>query len=123
MPSGPRDGFWQDKIPKRVPNVEVGWQETAVDIPGQITIDENGWQYYRSQGEARHKLLILGGSVAFGAYASSEEEAYFTRLGRLLDADPRTASDIVVFASIAWKRRALLNRRFRARFSVSMEVK
>jgi len=103
VPDGPRDGFWQDKIPKRVPNADLGWQETAVDLPGQITIDENGWQYYRSRGTARHKLLILGGSVAFGAYASSEEQAYFTRLGRILDADPRTASDIVVFASIAWK--------------------
>ena len=85
VPPGPRDGFWQDKIPKRIPSPDTGWQENPVDLPGQITIDENGWQYYRSRHTARHKLLVLGGSVAFGAYASNEQNAYFSRLGQILD--------------------------------------
>lgn len=103
VPPGPRDGFWQDKIPKRVQSASTAWREDRVDLPGQITIDEKGWQHYRSRGVAQHTLLIIGGSVAFGAYASSEQDTYFWRLGELLDEDPRTASDIVVVASIAWK--------------------
>ena len=100
---GPRDGYWQSKVPSRDADPGIGWIEMEYVDPGRIEIDANGWQHYRSRGEARHQILILGGSVAFGAYASNEQTVYFTRLGRRLDEDPRTASDIVVVSSIAWK--------------------
>jgi lysophospholipase L1-like esterase len=102
-PGGPRDGIWQEKLPKRDLDPELGWAESAYEDPGKISIDERGWQYYPSRHEARYQLLIVGGSVALGAYASDQETVYFTRLGRRLDEDPRTASDIVVVASLAWK--------------------
>jgi hypothetical protein len=102
-PGGPRDGIWQDRLRKRRLDPDLGWVEQALELPGLVSIDENGWQRYRSRRQARHTLLILGGSVALGSYASSEQTTYFARLGRRLDEDPRTASDIVVFASLAWK--------------------
>jgi hypothetical protein len=102
-PDGPRDGIWQDRLPKRRIDPDLGWLEQEIELPGRVSIDENGWQHYRSRQEPRHTLLILGGSVALGSYASSEDTTYFARLGRRLDEDPRTASDIVVFASLAWK--------------------
>jgi len=102
-PGGPRDGYWQADLPKRLPDAEIGWAERELELPGRISIDANGWQHYRSRHPDHKTIAILGGSVALGAYASSDETVYFHRLGRRLDSDPRTAADIVIIASIAWK--------------------
>lgn len=102
-PGGPRDGYWQDAIPKRRVDPDVGWLENPVDLPGRIAIDEQGRQHYRSRHPDACTLLVLGGSVAFGAYASSEQTTWFHRLGERLDEDPRTACNVIVLASIAWK--------------------
>jgi lysophospholipase L1-like esterase len=53
-------------------------------IPGMVEIDKNGRQYAWSDPHPNESLLIIGGSVAFGAYASSERQTYFHKLALLL---------------------------------------
>jgi lysophospholipase L1-like esterase len=62
--------------------------------------DRAGVQRYGTAG-ARWRLLILGGSVAWGAYASSIEETYFARLARRLRNDGRPVN-VTVMAAGAW---------------------
>jgi lysophospholipase L1-like esterase len=103
-PSGPRDGYWGARLAAKVPDDRLGWHEAAVAVPGLLDIDANGQQHYRSGQNPKRSVVIFGGSVAFGGYASSIATTYFHVLG---DALQRlgTPADITVVASGAWKAR------------------
>ena len=100
---GPRDGYLSQRVGVRQPHEVLGWVEPAMSIPGLVEIDERGWQHDAPPGHAAHRILVLGGSVAFGSYASRIDTTWFHLLGRQLASDPRSASEIVVVASVAWK--------------------
>ena len=99
-PGGPRDGYWGARMPPQVKDPELGWREAEVHLPGLIEEDSAGLQRLGPQ-DAPHHLLILGASVAWGAYASSEEATYFARMARWLAAKG-SPTRITVLAAGAW---------------------
>ncbi len=82
-PGGPRDGFWGARMPGWTKDDELGWFEPEAHLAGLVEEDAQGLQRYAGSG--RH-LLIVGGSVAWGAYASDIEATYFAQLARRLGA-------------------------------------
>ena len=97
---GPRDGYWGAGMPGQVKDAEIGWHEPEVHIPGIVEEDASGVQRLETPN-ARAHLLILGGSVAWGAYASSIETTYFARVARALNAAGHPVN-ISILAAGAW---------------------
>jgi lysophospholipase L1-like esterase len=97
---GPRDGYWGKNMPPWTRDPEVGWHESEVHLRGLVDQDRSGVQRYGTPG-ARWHLLVLGGSVAWGAYASSIEETYFAHLARRLHEGGRPVR-VTVMAAGAW---------------------
>src|SRR3569833_2264821 len=100
-PSGPFDGYWGRKL-KTVPSAELGWFESKPAGDGIADIDEDGVRHWRPQATPTHRLLILGGSAAAGAYASSGDARYFAVLGRALESRGFPCH-IRVLAAGGWK--------------------
>lgn len=80
--SGPRDGKTGDRISKNRCMVTDCRQPGM--IPGVIEIDEFGYQNAGDSEDASPSILIIGGSVAWGAAASDIENTYFYKLYELL---------------------------------------
>jgi lysophospholipase L1-like esterase len=99
-PGGPRDGYWGARMPPQVKDPGIGWYEAEAHLPGLVEEDANGLQHVGPQDAPRH-LLILGGSVAWGAYASSLDAVYFARMERWLAAHG-CPTRITVLAAGAW---------------------
>jgi hypothetical protein len=99
-PGGPRDGYWGARMPPQVRDPDLGWREAEAHMPGLVEEDAAGLQRLDSPG-ARAHLLVIGGSVAWGAYASSIEKTYFAILRRALAAQGHPVS-ITVLAAGAW---------------------
>jgi lysophospholipase L1-like esterase len=99
-PGGPRDGYWGARMPPQVKDPDIGWIEAEAHLPGLVEEDAAGLQRWGPAAAPRH-LLILGGSVAWGAYASSLEAAWFARMGRRL-AERGAPVRITVLAAGAW---------------------
>ena len=100
--SGPREGFWGARLGKKIRDSRLGWHEPEAHVPGLLEIDHNGHQKYESMGKKKYHILIVGGSVAFGAYASEIPKTYFNLVGKVLD-DQLAFSDITIIAGGAWK--------------------
>jgi len=100
VPSGPRDGFWGGKMPAWVQHPELGWHEAEAHMPGLVEEDASGMQRVRVEGAGAH-VLILGGSVAWGAYASRIDETYFAHVARTLR-EASVPADVTVLAAGAW---------------------
>lgn len=102
-PGGPREGYWGSKMLLPVPDPDTVWRLAEQDIPGLLSVDRDGFQHARAKGDGQPlKLMILGGSVAFGAYASDEAHTYYSRLRDLL-AERGIPVDITVVSAGAWK--------------------
>ena len=99
-PGGPRDGLWGSRIPRWVRHPEIGWHEPEVHLPGLVEEDALGLQHVRAEGAAA-SVMILGGSVAWGAYASTLAETYFAQLAAVLRAAGFPV-DVTVMAAGAW---------------------
>ena len=99
-PGGPRDGVWGSRIPRWVSDPAIGWHEPEVHLPGLVEEDADGVQRLPADG-ARSSVLILGGSVAWGAYASTLAETYFAQLAEELRR-AGTPVDVTVVAAGAW---------------------
>lgn len=99
-PGGPRDGYWGARMPPQTKDPDLGWREAEAHMPGLVEEDAAGLQRLETPG-ARAHLLIIGGSVAWGAYASSIETTYFARLARALAAHGHPVK-ISVLAAGAW---------------------
>ena len=100
--SGPREGYWGARIVPSVPDPNVGWHAPSVSLPGLLDIDARGFQHDVSAADGRSKVVIFGGSVAFGAYASVISTTYFHVLGVEV-ARLAHPADITVVAGGAWK--------------------
>jgi hypothetical protein len=101
-PSGPRDGYWGARLGAKVGDPTLGWHEARVLEPGLLDVDENGLQHYRTAASPKRHVLIIGGSVAFGSYASSIATTYFNVLGTELERRG-TPADLTIVAAGAWK--------------------
>jgi len=99
-PGGPRDGLWGSGIPRWVKDPVLGWHEAEVHRPGLVDEDARGVQRLPTEG-AKASVLILGGSVAWGAYASTLSETYFAHLAEELRR-AGTPVDVTVVAAGAW---------------------
>ena len=94
-PGGIREGWNDQRIREhRVAHFDVmidgyrrypriGWIESEVHVPGYLATDRFGRQTVDSPDASRH-ILILGGSVAFGANSARWETTYFWQLSQLL---------------------------------------
>ena len=100
--SGPREGYWGARLGPKIYDPAVGWHESAINIPGLLEIDEYGQQHDKYSADNPYHILILGGSVAFGAYASEISKTYFHIIDDLL-ANEAIYADITIIASGAWK--------------------
>jgi len=76
---GPRDGIHGRKITMKVCGVSDKCKK-KVSIPGIIEVDELGFQYAGNRSNPSPNILIVGGSVAWGAGASDIENTYFSKL-------------------------------------------
>ncbi len=84
-PVGPREGYWAERIrPQQYPCGDLDACERTQTIPLLVTIDGRGFQHVGAGADAFPRLLLVGGSVAFGAYSSTVEDAYFSALLRHL---------------------------------------
>jgi len=77
---GPREGYSGVLVNPKHPDEVLGWREPYTHIAGRIEIDSMGLQHASTRMTPRFHLWILGGSVAFGGYASSIESTYYHRL-------------------------------------------
>ncbi len=99
---GPREGYWGVRQEKGIPDPDLGWRESTQYVSELLHVDDYGRQFYISRAESHQRILIIGGSVAFGWYASKIKHTYFNVLGRELE-QQQTPTEIVVMASGAWK--------------------
>jgi lysophospholipase L1-like esterase len=97
---GPRDGYWGSRMPAWTRAPDVGWHEAEVHMPPLVEQDADGLQRV-GPPEARFHVLILGASVAWGAYASTMRETYFAHLADRL-AESGLPVRLTVMAAGAW---------------------
>jgi lysophospholipase L1-like esterase len=107
-PAGaPREGFWGVKL-LPVPDPHLGLILPERHVPDMFDIDRYGCQYAFSAPRPKLRILIVGGSVAAGAYASNLHRTYFKLLaGRLGRLGHRV--EIVVQATGGWTSKEELN--------------
>lgn len=80
---GPREGYWGFRIGPPIHDTLFGNRTPPTLIHDAIDIDRNGLQHAPNEA-ARRRILIVGGSVAWGAYASSIATTYFSLTRDLL---------------------------------------
>lgn len=99
--NGPRAGWWNARVrPGEIDRV-LGWRMPARRVTGLLEIDDRGIQRVPAP-RAASRILIVGGSVAVGGYASRIETTWWHRLASAL-ARAGSAVAIDVFAASAWK--------------------
>jgi hypothetical protein len=99
---GSRTGYWGKRLKTKAKVPALGWREQEIYIKGLLDVDAGGVQHYESGAVDPARVLIVGGSVAFGSYSSRIQTTYFHLLGELLVA-AGTPADVDVLASGAWK--------------------
>ena len=95
---GPRD-YFRAASPALRKHASIGWLAEEFHDPGRLDIDSRGMQSVGPSDAKRH-VLIVGGSVAFGATASRIDTTYFGQLQKLLA--PDGGLRISVLAAGAW---------------------
>jgi lysophospholipase L1-like esterase len=83
---GPRDGMYGERITMKACGVSQKCRK-ELSIPGIIEVDELGFQYTGNDANPTPNILIVGGSVAWGAGASDIENTYFAKLQKKLKKD------------------------------------
>jgi lysophospholipase L1-like esterase len=83
VPSGPREGWWGVRLPPRQDS-QLGIVLPERHVPGLFDIDQWGMQTVVGGPHPRSRLLIVGASVAAGAYASNLGRTYFQELAHRL---------------------------------------
>jgi lysophospholipase L1-like esterase len=78
--TGPREGYWGSRTNPKEYNDGLLVRERKQLIPGLVAIDDQGMQHVGQPQNPKPHILIIGNSVAFGAYASAIEKTYFSLL-------------------------------------------
>lgn len=98
----PREGYWGEHVLPHQQERFLRYVERPIDIPDRVYVDPQGFQYAAASGhEPEYTILILGGSVAYGAYASEYATTYFARLVDLL-ARENIFVEIYILAAGGW---------------------
>ncbi len=93
-PGGPREGLRGEGITPV--NCAVSDCNFKKNIPGLIEVDANGFQRLGKLEKPYPSILIIGGSVAWGAGASDIANTYFSRLYDMLkDEYPDTGISVL----------------------------
>lgn len=92
-PEGPREWYQMDRV-KVVRDPSVFWSAANVSIPGKVETDGRGVQSIGPR-DAPLRLVFVGGSVAFGGYASSLTNTYFAQFQRHLSKGDRIRVDVL----------------------------
>jgi len=101
-PGGPREGYWGEKLEPYRLQTQFGPLVCDAVAPGRYAYDAMGRQVIEAAADApASRLLIMGGSVAGGAYASDLAHTYFSRLGELLGQAGHPVS-ITVWGAGGW---------------------
>jgi len=100
--SGPREGYWGKRLGGTQRDEHTHWRESKIYVSGLLDIDNRGYQHYSNSEQLAYKIVIVGGSIAFGAYASEIEKTYFNVIGSQLKRHQIDAS-ITIIASSTWK--------------------
>lgn len=100
VPPGPREGWWGTSL-EAVHDGALGMILPERHVPGYFEINRWGMQSASGGPQPRARLLIIGGSVAAGAYASNLGRTYFHQLAHRLSALGWPV-EIVVYATGAW---------------------
>jgi len=100
VPPGPREGWWGVRLNPRHDS-QLGMVLPERHEPGLFDIDQWGMQTAVGAPHPRARLLIVGGSVAAGAYASNLGRTYFHQLAHRLSVLTYPV-EITVLAAGAW---------------------
>jgi lysophospholipase L1-like esterase len=101
VPAGPREGWWGVNITPRHDG-QLGIVLPERHVPGYFEIDRWGMQTVIGAPHPQVHLLIVGGSVAAGAYASNLGRTYFAQLAHRLSAAAGRPVQVTVLATGAW---------------------
>jgi hypothetical protein len=99
---GPRDGWDSDRLFPKESHPSLVWIEPERHLADLLEVDSRGLQHWRSTHTPTKRILLVGGSVAFGICSSSIDQAYFTVMGRELESR-KVLAVVDVFAGGAWK--------------------
>lgn len=100
VPPGPREGWWGVTLGVARDN-QLGYVLPERHVPGYFEIDRFGMQTVTGAPNPRKHLLIVGASVAAGAYASNLGRTYFSQLAYRLSAAACPVK-VTVLATGAW---------------------
>ncbi|MFA5356731.1 MAG: SGNH/GDSL hydrolase family protein [Candidatus Omnitrophota bacterium] len=101
-PKGPREGYWGSRIGQKKADPYTGTIEPFVKVPGLLDITDKGYQIAGEEGaRAKCRVLIVGASVAFGAYSSDIQHTYFSRIREHLE-DEGHSVVLYILASGGW---------------------
>ena len=82
---GPREGYWGSRLAPKIGDRFCGWKEEPKKMLPFFHVEEDGWQHVGDvEDRDKFHLIIFGGSVAFGAYASDLQKTYFSVMVREL---------------------------------------
>ncbi len=98
---GPREGYWGYRLGAPMKDPVFGQRTPQTYIPNLVDVRSHGLQYVRSRSPSAKRILIVGGSVAWGAYASTIPHTYFNHLARGLETIGQPA-EIVVSSDGGW---------------------
>jgi hypothetical protein len=98
----PREGYWGSKTHPKKKDSFLRWKERNINILHRVNVDVDGFQYVECDSHIpEYTILIIGGSVAYGAYASSEKNTYFSKLADFLE-ERQIYVKIFILAAGSW---------------------
>jgi hypothetical protein len=100
IPEGPREGLWGRDYPPVEDDV-LGWRMAERNVPAMFTVNNHGVQTFSAGTGDKLSVMIVGGSVAGGAYASTEANTYFAEFAVEMAKDGSPV-EISVLAAGAW---------------------
>jgi lysophospholipase L1-like esterase len=78
-PRGPREKMGMKELHFQQDSKE-GSRESVHQLPGFLNVDTRGLQWAIQQHHPKARILIVGASVAFGTYSTTEPRTYFNQL-------------------------------------------
>ena len=99
---GPREGYWASRtLPNNSDSPYLRFRSRQIGLEGLVDVDSWGLQHAGVSDTASTHLLLVGGSVAWGAMASSIETTYFEKLAELLSQAGHSVR-VTVLATGGW---------------------
>lgn len=98
---GPREGYWGARIGPKKSDPHTYTIEPPIQLDNLLAVDGKGFQIIGDPKTAQYRILILGGSVGFGSYASDIKHTFFSQIYDFLTSKGYSVA-IYVLASGSW---------------------